>query len=108
MNNAEILLIDEELQSRKLLQITLQSNGYAFLQAHNAHEGLKAAVDHRPDLILLDLGFPEENGYAALKKIREWYLQPIIVISVRSSEEDIVRALDGGANDYLVKPFRTG
>jgi two-component system KDP operon response regulator KdpE len=108
MNNAEILVIDDEIQIRKLLNITLQSNNYKVLEAENAKTGIAMAVNHNPDMILLDIGLPDENGHEVLKKLREWYNKPIIILSVQSSEDDIVTALDNGANDYLVKPFRTG
>lgn len=107
-NAAEILVIDDEPQIRKLLNITLQSNNYKVKEAVNAREGLALVANHPPDLILLDLGLPDESGHVVLEKLREWYSKPIIILSVQSSEEDIVRALDNGANDYLVKPFRTG
>jgi two-component system KDP operon response regulator KdpE len=66
------------------------------------------AAMHPPDLILLDLGLPDDDGQHILVRLREWYLSPIIILSVRDSEEEIIKALDNGANDYLVKPFRTG
>jgi len=69
---------------------------------------LVIVANHPPDMVLLDLGLPDESGHSILKKLREWYSKPIIILSVQSSEEDIVTALDNGANDYLVKPFRTG
>jgi two-component system KDP operon response regulator KdpE len=108
MNSAEILVIDDEVQIRKLLEITLQSNDYKVNEAASARDGLIKAANHPPDMILLDLGLPDENGHSVLKKLREWYNKPIIILSVQSSEEDIVKALDNGANDYLIKPFRTG
>lgn len=109
MSNAiEILVIDDEAQIRKLLNITLESNDYKVKEANNAREGLLMAANHPPDLILLDLGLPDESGHIVLEKLREWHTKPIIILSVQSSEEDIVKALDAGANDYLVKPFRTG
>jgi two-component system, OmpR family, KDP operon response regulator KdpE len=108
MNNGEILVIDDEVQIRKLLEITLQSNDFIVREAGTAREGLLAAANHPPDLIILDLGLPDENGHSVLKKLREWYSGSIIILSVQSSEEDIVNALDNGANDYLIKPFRTG
>ncbi len=108
MNNSEILIIDDEVQIRKLLNITLQSNDFKVIEAASAGEGLIMAANHPPDLILLDLGLPDESGHSVLKKLREWYAKPIIILSVLSSEEDIVKALDNGANDYLIKPFRTG
>lgn len=103
-----ILIIDDERQIRKLLEITLNSAGYRVLQAAAGKEGLTTAAMHPPDLILLDLGLPDEDGQNILVRLREWYLSPIIILSVRDSEEEIIKALDNGANDYLVKPFRTG
>jgi len=108
MNSGEILIIDDEVQIRKLLEITLQSNDFAVKEAGTAKEGLAAAAGHSPDLIILDLGLPDESGHAVLKKLRQWFTKPIIILSVQNSEEDIVMALDNGANDYLTKPFRTG
>ncbi len=108
MNNPTILIIDDEPPIRKLLEITLQAHDFKTTVATAAKEGLTLAAMHPPDLILLDLGLPDEDGQSVLVKLREWYTNPIIILSVRASEEDIVRALDHGANDYLVKPFRTG
>lgn len=108
MNHAEILVIDDEPQIRKLLHITLQSNDYKVNEASTARDGLIKAANHPPDMILLDLGLPDESGHVVLQKLREWFHKPIIILSVQSSEEDIVKALDNGANDYLIKPFRTG
>ena len=108
MNNPVILIIDDELQIRKLLTITLQSNGYSVIESETAKEGMVAAASRPPDLILLDLGLPDQSGHEVLKHLREWYSNPIIILSVQDGEEDIVSSLDQGANDYLVKPFRTG
>jgi len=108
MNKAEILIIDDEPQIRKLLEITLQSNGYFSKSAVSAKEGLIMASNHPPELILLDLGLPDENGHTVLQKLRQWYTNPVIILSVQKNEEDIIKALDNGANDYLPKPFRTG
>ncbi len=108
MNNIEILIVDDEVQIRKMLTITLQSNDYKVSEAINAKEAIIKAANHPPELILLDLGLPDESGHIVLQKLREWYSKPIIILSAHSSEEDIVTALDNGANDYLVKPFRTG
>lgn len=108
MNNvAEILVIDDEVQIRKLLEITLDSNGYKTFFAVNAKEGVLAAANHQPDLIILDLGLPDEDGQVVLKRLREWFKNPIIILTVKNAEEEIVKALDNGANDYLTKPFRT-
>jgi len=108
MNKPEILVIDDEPQIRKLLQITLESNEYKANEASTAKEGLALAANHPPQLILLDLGLPDKNGQIVLKELRHWYYRPIIILSVQNTEDDIVKALDSGANDYLVKPFRTG
>jgi two-component system KDP operon response regulator KdpE len=108
MKAAEILVIDDEAQIRKLLEITLQTNDYGVKLADSAKSGLAEAKNSNPDLILLDLGLPDESGQNVLKKLREWYTKPILILSVQSSEEEIVKALDHGANDYLIKPFRTG
>lgn len=103
-----ILVIDDEVQIRKLLEITLNHNGYKVSEASTAKEGITSAATHNPSLILLDLGLPDEDGLSVLGKLREWYQNPVIILSVRNSEEDIIKALDTGANDYLTKPFRTG
>lgn len=107
MNNAMILVIDDESQIRKLLEITLDSSGFRTSFAETAKEGLMLAASHPPDLILLDLGLPDDDGQNVLKHLREWFTNPIIILSVKSAEEEIVKALDAGANDYLTKPFRT-
>ena len=103
-----ILVIDDESQIRRLLSITLSASGYKISEAATGKEGLALAATGQTSLILLDLGLPDADGIEILKKLREWYEKPIIILSVRNSEEDIVTALDNGANDYLTKPFRTG
>lgn len=107
MNKSEILIIDDEPQIRKLLEITLESNGYKVLQAENGKEGIIQAASHPPELILLDIGLPDKSGHEILKELRQWYNKSIIILSVQNSETDIVSALDNGATDYLSKPFRT-
>lgn len=107
MSKAEILIIDDEPQIRKLLEITLESNEYKVLQAETGKEGLIKAANHPPELILLDIGLPDKSGQLILKELREWYNKAIIILSVQNSEADIVMALDNGATDYLTKPFRT-
>ncbi|HTD94470.1 MAG TPA: response regulator [Chitinophagaceae bacterium] len=108
MNKAEILIIDDEEQIRRMLEITLKTNNYGVTEAATGNEGLVMASNHPPDLILLDLGLPDKNGMIILQELREWHTGPIIILSVQNSEEVIIRALDKGANDYLSKPFRTG
>ncbi len=107
MNKAEILVIDDEAPIRKLLEITLESNDYKVWLAETGKEGVLLAVNHPPELILLDLGLPDKSGHEILKELRTWYNKAIIILSVQDSEEDIVKALDNGATDYLTKPFRT-
>lgn len=108
MNKPEILIIDDELQIRKLLQIALESNGYLVRETATGREGIIQAANHPPDLILLDIGLPDANGQEILKELRGWFGKSIIMLTVQNSENDIVTALDSGASDYLTKPFRTG
>jgi two-component system KDP operon response regulator KdpE len=107
MNKTEILIIDDEPQIRKLLEITLENNGYKMLQAETGKEGVIQAASHPPELILLDIGLPDKSGHEILKELRQWYNKSIIILSVQNNETDIVTALDNGATDYLSKPFRT-
>ena len=107
-NKPSILIIDDEAQIRKLLTITLQSNDYRVSDASSGKEGVMMISTHPPDLVLLDLGLPDESGHDVLKHLREWFTNPVIIISVQSDEANIIAALDNGANDYLTKPFRTG
>ena len=108
MNKEEILIIDDEPQIQKLLRITLESNGYKVILAGDGTEGIHLAANHRPELIILDLGLPDKSGHEVLIELREWFDKAIIILSVQNSENDIVKALDNGATDYLSKPFRTG
>jgi two-component system KDP operon response regulator KdpE len=109
MNNASsILVIDDEAQIRRLLEITLTAGGYKVTDAASGREGLALAASLQPDVIILDLGLPDADGFDVIRDLRLWYNHAIIILSVRSAEEDIIRALDQGANDYLTKPFRTG
>ena len=108
MSKAEILVIDDEPQIRKLLEIILESNAYKSRLASTGKEGIILAANHPPDLIILDLGLPDKSGHEVLKELRSWFQKPIIILSVQQNEEDIVAALDNGATDYLTKPFRTG
>src|SRR3989338_175705 len=107
MNKAEILIIDDEPQIRKLLEITLESNDFIVRTAENAKLGIQLAASHPPELILLDIGLPDKSGHEVLKELRLWYDKAIIILSVINYENDIVTALDNGATDYLTKPFRS-
>ena len=109
MNESDtILIIDDEVQIRRLLEISLESNGFKTVFAADGRNGLVVAATHNPSLIILDLGLPDMDGINVLVKLREWYTKPVIILSVRNSEDDIIAALDKGANDYLTKPFRSG
>jgi len=107
-NEGNVLIIDDEIQIRRLLEITLSAHGYKVSEASTGKEGMALAATGQPVLIILDLGLPDTDGLTILKKLREWFEKPIIILSVRNSEDDIIKALDNGANDYLTKPFRTG
>lgn len=107
MNKENILIIDDEQQIRKLLEITLSSNNYKVTMAETGKEGILLAANHSPDLILLDIGLPDKSGHEVLKDLRTWYNKAILILSVQNNETDIVTALDNGATDYLTKPFRT-
>ncbi|MBK8192195.1 MAG: response regulator transcription factor [Lewinellaceae bacterium] len=108
MNKPVVLVIDDEPPIRKLLEITLNAQQFDVRSAGTGKEGLIAAAMLPPDLILLDLGLPDEDGQNVLLQLREWYSRPVIILSARNAEAEIIKALDHGANDYLVKPFRTG
>lgn len=103
-----ILVIDDEVQIRRLLQITLKAAGFKVHLAASGEEGIRLAAMARPEIIILDLGLQDADGIDVLKKLRVWAEIPILILSVRASEQDIVAALDAGADDYLTKPFRTG
>jgi two-component system KDP operon response regulator KdpE len=103
-----ILIIDDEVQIRRLLSITLTANNYKVSEASSGKEGMALAASIQPVMILLDLGLPDSDGIDIIKNLREWYQKPIIILSVRDSEDDIIKALDNGANDYITKPFHTG
>lgn len=109
MNNAaSILIIDDEIQMRRLLRTTLESAGFKITTAENGTEAVRYAESMRFELIILDLGLPDGDGIDVLKKLRGWISYPIIILSARTAENDIITALDCGANDYLTKPFRSG
>jgi two-component system KDP operon response regulator KdpE len=107
MNKYTILVVDDEPQIRKLLEITLETNNYKVIEADTAHLGISLMANHNPDLVLLDIELPDKSGQEILKEVRQWYGNAIIMLSVLNSEDDIVKALDNGATDYLTKPFRT-
>lgn len=103
--DATILVIEDEPEIRKFLDVTLSSNGYKFTFAETAREGLKLITAKPPDAVILDLGLPDADGLEVIKQIRSWSHVPIIVLSARGQEQDKVAALEAGADDYLTKPF---
>jgi len=104
----KILVIDDEPQIRKLLKLSLQANDYEVLEAETGKTGLLLAASNNPDIILLDLNLPDEDGSIVLQKLKEWSKSQVIILSVRSSENDKIKLLDAGADDYITKPFHTG
>lgn len=102
------LVIDDELQIRRLLRVCLEGNGYRVIESATGNDGLSQAAQHPPDIVLLDLGLPDLDGVSVLKRLREWTRVPVVVLSVREREEDKIAALDNGADDYVTKPFGTG
>ncbi len=99
------LVIDDEVQIRRLLRVVLESADYQVHEAETAAQGLTDAATRRPDVVLLDLGLPDSDGVNVLRRLREWSQVPVIVLSVRDDEEGKVAALDAGADDYVTKPF---
>ncbi|MCJ7508004.1 MAG: response regulator [candidate division Zixibacteria bacterium] len=101
----KILIIDDDAAIRRLLKVSLKSQGYVVIEAVNGQEGIEQAAMVNPELIILDLGLPDMDGLLVLKSLREWTKVPLIVLTVRDAETDKVALLDAGANDYLTKPF---
>ncbi|WP_416224408.1 response regulator [Acinetobacter sp. ANC 4648] len=104
-NAVNILIIDDETQIRKFLDIALRAQGYKTILAETGQQGLETLALHGADLVILDLGLPDLDGQEVLKELRVWSQVPVIILSVRSSEEEKVALLDAGANDYVTKPF---
>ena len=102
-----VLVVDDEPQIRRLLTVSLEANGYRILPAVTGQEGLVLAAQHRPDLVILDLGLPDLSGQEILRRLREWSNTPVIILSVQDDEAGKVAALDAGADDYVTKPFNT-
>jgi two-component system KDP operon response regulator KdpE len=107
-NWQKILIIDDEPQIRRLLRITLEANHFKVLEAENSQEGLLSATMNQPDVVLLDLGLPDQDGLTTLRRLREWSSVPVIVLTVQDEEGVKIGALDHGADDYVTKPFNTG
>jgi two-component system, OmpR family, KDP operon response regulator KdpE len=102
-----IVIIDDEVQIRKILSITLEAADFKIIESSKGKDGVVAVANYHPQLVILDLGLPDEDGFSVLKEIRSWSNVPVIILSVRNSEESIVKALDLGADDYITKPFNS-
>lgn len=101
----DLLVIDDEVQIRRLLRLTLESAGFVVREAETGQLGLDEIVRRAPDLIVLDMGLPDLSGLEVLRRLREWSRVPVLILTVRAAETDKVAALDVGADDYLTKPF---
>jgi two-component system, OmpR family, KDP operon response regulator KdpE len=107
-NQPKVLVIDDEQSIRRFLRVALTSREYTVIEASTGQEGLSAAVNYKPDIVILDLGLPDIDGVEVTRLLRQWIQIPIIILSVRGSEDDKIAALDAGADDYLTKPFSLG
>lgn len=108
MNDITILVADDEPQIRRVLRATLSGNGYDVIEAKDGQEAVEMVIREHPDLILLDVNMPQMSGLEACRKIRLSFSGPIIMVTVRNSEQDKILALDSGADDFIVKPFAMG
>ncbi|SEM57321.1 two-component system, OmpR family, KDP operon response regulator KdpE [Luteibacter sp. UNCMF331Sha3.1] len=100
-----VLVIDDEAQIRRFLDIGLRAEGYQVLLAETGDQGLALAATQSPDVVILDIGLPDREGHDVLREIRQWSEVPVLMLSVRDAESEKVKALDLGANDYVTKPF---
>lgn len=100
-----ILVIDDEPQIRRFMRASLTAEGYTYLEAATAEQGIKQITSHNPHLVILDLGLPDADGYQVMQQLREWSQVPVLVLTARDDELQKVKLLEGGANDYLTKPF---
>lgn len=108
VKQSSVLVIDDDVQVRRLLHACLERNGYLVFEAPTGEQGIDEAIRHQPSIVLLELGLPDINGHSVLKRLREWSQVPILILSARAEDEEKIAALDNGANDYVTKPFSTG
>jgi len=108
MNKYKILIIDDEPQIRRMLRMALETNDYSIFEEATATEGFRSVMMNRPDIIILDLGLPDEGGLSLVRKLREWSTIPVIVLTVDNNPATKIEVLDEGADDYITKPFDTG
>src|SRR5262245_5822073 len=107
-NSPLVLLVDDEPPIRRLVHTSLTAEGYRVLEAETGEQAVRLAAQQPPDLVILDLGLPDIDGQAVLRRLREWLTAPILILSARDQEKQKIAALDGGADDYLTKPFGAG
>lgn len=103
-----VVVIEDELQIRRFVRAALEDEGCRVYDAENAARGLAETGEHKPDLVILDLGLPDRDGVDVIRDLRSWSKVPVIILSARAEEEDKIEALDAGADDYLTKPFGVG
>ena len=103
-----VLVIEDEPAIRRVLRSALGAEGYRVVESENARRGAIDAASHKPDLVILDLGLPDFDGIAVIRRIREWSPMPIVVLTARAQERSKIEALDAGADDYVTKPFGVG
>lgn len=108
VKKTKVLVIDDEVQIRRLLRVTLEKSGYEVVEAATGEEGIGEAALCSPDAVILDLGLPDIEGITVLTRLREWSQVPVLILSVHSQEDEKIKALDSGANDFVTKPFSTG
>ncbi len=108
MPDVRVLIVDDEQPVRRFLKVALTSQGYLVNEAASGQDGISAVASWKPDVVVLDLGLPDLDGTEVIRLLREWTRIPIIILSVRGSEQDKIAALDAGADDYLTKPFSAG
>jgi len=102
---ATLVVIEDDPQIRRFLRTGLSAQPFRIFEAETGHEGLVEAATRKPDLVILDLGLPDLDGVEVVTRLREWYTRPIVILSARSDEQEKIKALDAGADDYLTKPF---
>ena len=103
-----LVVIEDDPQIRRFLRTGLSAEPFRIFEAETGESGLVEAATRKPDLVILDLGLPDVDGVDVVSRLREWYTRPIIILSARSNEQDKIKALDAGADDYLTKPFGIG
>ncbi len=107
-NTSTLVVIEDDPQIRRFLRSGLSTEPFRIFEAETGRAGLVEAATRKPDLVILDLGLPDLDGVEVVSELRQWYTRPIIILSARSNEQEKIKALDAGADDYLTKPFGIG